>query len=388
MEPRARIEAFLADYAAAHAEAMPLMEVRDEDSRSVIFEAWGRKLHELDVAHKAGEPFSRRAGSFSSQSEFSPETVTIERIDVYGTSARARLTRSPGVGLGGPIIEMALVRIKDDWRIDTIRYYHDEPASPLVPEAERSARLRKALWVEPFGRVESPDLPAPGDLFVTGRARLPVDEYELAATVDSEDEEAWAAALAEARRSAEVVQTEVWEIGRFPQSGQLAVGDASGGASMMYMCALGLEPSLATAQAVVAKFDRSGLRVAAVRAVLGETEPVRWRRAVSVPAWRRISSASITDSGVGVDSGTAAIVDAEAYLGMTHRQWRSAWASFALKRAALFDPGSGPVGVMTSSGWGDGSYGVFWGLDGGDRAVQLVIDYGVLAEAPVPADQD
>mgnify|MGYP006960300874 CR=1 FL=1 len=190
MEPRARIEAFLADYAAAHAAVLPLMEVRDEDSRSVIFEVWGQKLRELDVAHKAGEPFSRRAGSFSSQSEFSPETVTIERIDVYGTSAVARLARSPGVGLGGPIIEMALVRSNDDWRIDTIRYYYDEPASPLVPEAERSARLRKALWVEPFGPVESPDLPAPGDLFVTGRARLPVDEYELCLlyTSDAADE--------------------------------------------------------------------------------------------------------------------------------------------------------------------------------------------------------
>ena len=387
MEPRARIDAFLADYAAAHAEALPLMEVRDEDSRSVIFRVWGEKLRELDVAHKAGEPSSGRAGGFSSQSAFSPETVTIERIDVYGTSAMARLARSGVSGAGGDIIEMTLVRVNDDWRIDTIRDYHDEPGSPLVPEAERRARLRKALRVEPFGRM-SPDRPVPGDLFVTGRGRLPVDEYELASEVDERDEEAWAAALAEARRSAETVETEVWEIGRFPQGGRLAVGDAGAEEGMMYVCALEVEPSVATAQAVVAKFDRSGLRVAAVRAVLGETEPVRWRRAVSVPAWRRISSASITDSGVGVDSGTAAIVDAEAYLGMTHRQWRSAWASFALKRAALFDPGSGPVGVMTSSGWGDGSYGVFWGLDGGDRAVQLVIDYGVLAEAPVPADQD
>ena len=387
MEPRARIDAFLADYAAAHAEALPLTEVRDEDSRSVIFRVWGEKLRELDVAHKAGEPSSGRAGGFSSQSAFSPETVTIERIDVYGTSAMARLARSGVSGAGGDIIEMTLVRVNDDWRIDTIRDYHDEPGSPLVPEAERRARLRKALRVEPFGRMSS-DRPVPGDLFVTGRGRLPVDEYELASEVDERDEEAWAAALAEARRSAETVETEVWEIGRFPQGGRLAVGDAGAEEGMMYVCALEVEPSVATAQAVVAKFDRSGLRVAAVRAVLGETEPVRWRRAVSVPAWRRISSASITDSGVGVDSGTAAIVDAEAYLGMTHRQWRSAWASFALKRAALFDPGSGPVGVMTSSGWGDGSYGVFWGLDGGDRAVQLVIDYGVLAEAPVPADQD
>ena len=387
MEPRARIDAFLADYAAAHAEALPLTEVRDEDSRSVIFRVWGEKLRELDVAHKAGEPSSGRAGGFSSQSAFSPETVTIERIDVYGTSATARLARSGVSGAGGDIIEMTLVRVNDDWRIDTIRDYHDEPGSPLVPEAERRARLRKALRVEPFGRM-SPDRPVPGDLFVTGRGRLPVDEYELASEVDERDEEAWAAALAEARRSAETVETEVWEVGRFPQGGQLAVGDAGAEEGMMYVCALEAEPSVATAQAVVAKFDRSGLRVAAVRAVLGETEPVRWRRAVSVPAWRRISSASITDSGVGVDSGTAAIVDAEAYLGMTHRQWRSAWASFALKRAALFDPGSGPVGVMTSSGWGDGSYGVFWGLDGGDRAVQLVIDYGVLSEAPKPADQD
>ena len=94
------------------------------------------------------------------------------------------------------------------------------------------------------------------------------------------------------------------------------------------------------------------------------------------------------DSAVGVDSGTAAIVDAEAYLGMTHRQWTSAWEAFASKEAGLFDSGGGPVGVMTSSGWGDGCYGVYWGLDGGDRAVQLVIDYGVLGQAPVPAAQD
>ena len=139
---------------------------------------------------------------------------------------------------------------------------------------------------------------------------------------------------------------------------------------------------------MVVRFDKGGLRVAAVRAVLGEAEPVRWRRAVSVPAWRRIPSTLITDSGVGVDSGTAAIVDAEAYLSMTHRQWTSAWASFGLRKAGLFDGGSGPVGVITSSGWGDGCYGVFWGLDGGDRPVQLVIDYGVLGQAPVPAAQD
>jgi len=29
----------------------------------------------------------------------------------------------------------------------------------------------------------SPDRPVPGDLFVTGRGRLPVDEYELASKV-------------------------------------------------------------------------------------------------------------------------------------------------------------------------------------------------------------
>ena len=386
MEPRARIEAFLADYAAAHAEALPLIDVCDESSRPVIFRVWGEKLHDLDVAHRAGEPFSGGSGGFSSQSAFSPETVTIERIDVYGTSAMARLARSGVSGAGGDIIEMTLVRVDGDWRIDTIRDYYDEPGSPLVPEAERRERLRKALWVEPFGQMR-PDRPVPGDLFVTGRGRLPVDEYELASKVDEKDEEAWAAALAEARRNAETVKTEVWEVGRFPQGGQLAVGDASS-LNMMYVCALGLEPSEARAQAVVVRFDEGGLRVAAVRAVLGEAEPVRWRRAVSVPAWRRIPSTLITDSGVGVDSGTAAIVDAEGYLSMTHRQWTSAWASFGLRKAGLFDGGSGPVGVITSSGWGDGCYGVFWGLDGGDRPVQLVIDYGVLGQAPVPAAQD
>lgn len=46
MDPRARIEAFLADYAAAHAEVKPLFDNKEKGTSLAAFDAW-RLIHSI-----------------------------------------------------------------------------------------------------------------------------------------------------------------------------------------------------------------------------------------------------------------------------------------------------------------------------------------------------
>ena len=95
MDPRARIEAFLAGYAAAHAEVKPLFDNKEKGTSLAAFDAWREKLREIDVAHRNGEFYRQYALSFGSSPEFSPDAVEIEKIEVYGQhgegEARTRL---------------------------------------------------------------------------------------------------------------------------------------------------------------------------------------------------------------------------------------------------------------------------------------------------------
>ena len=93
MDPRARIEAFLADYVAAHAEVKPLFDNKEKGTSLAAFDAWTEKLREIDAAHRNGEFYRQYALSFGSSPDFSPDTVEIEKIEVYGNMARARLAR-------------------------------------------------------------------------------------------------------------------------------------------------------------------------------------------------------------------------------------------------------------------------------------------------------
>lgn len=374
MEPRARVEAYLADYAAAHAQVLPLL----GDSNADLFTAWRAKLEEVYRAHLLDPAASQLvdAYSFSPQCEYDPAVVTICGVDVNGTTARARLEAPPYRILGGHIIEMDLVRRGEDWRIDTIRGYYEEPGSPLKDAAKIADLLETAGASEPFedlGWQENPDLDA---LFVTGRARAAVNveelRYELAADdeeLEDEPDESLLAALAQARSRAEVASTELVEVATFPHGSHLAVGDPCYGGDLE-VCALTLEPGTATAQAVIARLD-GGTKVAAVRALLAPRRPVRWKRALF---------ASGAGYVIGVDAGTAAIADAAAFFSMSHRELEAATEARFDRDTAPVNNASGPIGVITSSGWGDGGYGVYWGLDEDDRPVQLVIDYGLLWE--------
>ena len=386
MDPRARIEAFLADYAAAHAEVKPLFDNREKGAPRDDFDAWRKKLREIDAAHRNGEFYRQYAFSFCSSPDFSPDTVEIEKIEVYGNMARARLARDSRA-YGDPIIEMMLVRVGDDWRIDTIDDYDEEPGSPLVDKDVLEAWKAAADKTSPMEAQHKEDMPDPAAVFSASWACEALSEEFIEEGMewqegdgDWDDPEVFAPLLAkaieQARRNAEVGPVEIQEIGQFPHGSYLAVGDPFG---EMCLCALRIDPGPARAQALLTTLGGERC-VAALRVILADREPVEWKHAIvgTKPA-RSMDFCSWPE--LDTRSGNGAIADADAYFGMTHRQYSRVWRQ--MQRAFLMDPGSGPIGASTYSGRQYGAAQAYWGLDEDGRPVQLVLDH---QELWAPAD--
>lgn len=297
MDPRARIEAFLADYAAAHAEVKPLFDNREKGAPRDDFDAWRKKLREIDAAHRNGEFYRQYAFSFCSSPDFSPDTVEIEKIEVYGNMARARLARDSRA-YGDPIIEMMLVRVGDDWRIDTIDDYREEPGSPLVDKDVLEAWKAAADKTSPMEAQHKEDMPDPAAVFSASWACEALSEEFIEESMewqegdgDWDDPEVFAPLLAkaieQARRNAEVGPVEIQEIGQFPHGSYLAVGDPFG---EMCLCALRIDPGLARAQALLTTLGGERC-VAALRVILADREPVEWKHAIVMN--RRVYSTDV-----------------------------------------------------------------------------------------------
>ena len=386
MDPRTRIEAFLADYAAAHAEVKPLFDNKEKGTSLAAFDAWREKLREIDVAHRNGEFYRQYALSFGSSPEFSPDAVEIEKIEVYGNMARARLARDSRA-YGDPIIEMMLIRVGDDWRIDTIDDYREEPGSPLVDKDVLEAWKAAADKTSPMEAQHKEDMPDPAAVFSASWACEALSEEFIEEGMewqegdgDWDDPEVFAPLLAkaieQARRNAEVGPVKIQEIGQFPHGSYLAVGDPFGS---MCLCTLRIDPGTARAQALLTTLggERS---VAALRVILADREPVQWKHAIIMN--RRVYSTDVHPwHELDTRSGNGAIADADAYFGMTHRQYSRVWRQ--MQRAFLMDPGSGPIGASASAGRHPGVAQAYWGLDEDGRPVQLVLDH---QELWAPAD--
>ncbi|GAB4078512.1 DUF4241 domain-containing protein [Nostocoides australiense] len=104
------------------------------------------------------------------------------------------------------------------------------------------------------------------------------------------------------------------------------------------------------------------------------------------PVQRRVEPGCYAVDVAGVDAGNLAVLDLPAYGSVTVRDKERAYDEFVLNP----DQDSGlllafgrrpPIGAVSSSGWGDGAYPVYWGADASGRPVQLVIDYLVLSRA-------
>jgi hypothetical protein len=140
-------------------------------------------------------------------------------------------------------------------------------------------------------------------------------------------------------------------------------------------------------EVAVAAFEAGDHRVACarVRFAPADRQAVRWEAAH--PSGQPELPLDET-WGYGVDSGTGCFFDGDA-VGVVDEETSERWLEELQKTYVhtwswfVTDVGKANV-VMFSSGWGDGIYTSYWGLDANGDVVELVTDFEVL----VPAERD
>lgn len=143
----------------------------------------------------------------------------------------------------------------------------------------------------------------------------------------------------------------------------------------------------------VARMQSGDERVAYAIVRVADPPPVRWELAL-LPAHDPSELGDDEFFGYGVDSGTGCFMDASAAERLAERAaeigdnqdledqmvktyvhtW--AWVDYVL------DADTGVNVIAFSSGWGDGMYPSYWGLDEAGAIVCLVTDFGVFWATP------
>ncbi|MCA9490282.1 MAG: DUF4241 domain-containing protein [Myxococcales bacterium] len=335
-----RVAAFLTAYGEAHARAADLFR-----GKRVDFAQW-RAL----AAEVAGAHFVEGAGAELGHSYGTPPLYEAEEpvVGAEGEGDAARVQTS----CRDRFHEFELRRQGGGWRIARVRTLYDPPGTLFVPPEER-ARFEEP-GTSPLREISGVDV-AGDRLFQHGR---------------------------EVHREHGDTVVEVRDVGVLRvTSGVLATGDLGYRASSLQPLALRVPPGTYRVQVAVA-FERN----AALRVVLSDHPVVAWR-AADDPGGGHI---------VGSDAANVAVVDANSLLGTTSWDKERAFDAWVRDEAhpvthmlSLAGPDDG---VIAASGWGDGAYPVFWGLDADGAPAVLLVDFLVLAEfltrqVDVPVDE-
>lgn len=166
----------------------------------------------------------------------------------------------------------------------------------------------------------------------------------------------------------EFSRIKVQRLGRLYTSGTLAVWDLGWGTRDLSVLPRRIREGGFPVE-VAQAFERN----VALRLLVSDRPVVLWHPAGSV----------------GVDSGTTALVDVEALGRAYAAEVEEAWS-----RASHPQGGDRPiavplmleettVGFLVESGWGDGGYPIYWGVDIDGGIAALLVDYDVLSEPTV-----
>jgi hypothetical protein len=341
MTPENRVDAFIADYERAN------LKFHAENEQRGDFDAWKKVVQDLEDAHFSASGVSQMAGVIQSPP---PHTVAGEKLT--GKSTRNGIvyvetkTDDPTVP---HYYEYEMRESGGDWRIARLRDYLDPAGASYMTDKERPRFTQ----------------PKPHPL-----AALPKKE----AGFDG------AAIFAHGTSITDDGQTGTIEVTRLgilnATTGVLVVGDLGYGPYMLSPLGQRVPPGQYPAE-----ISRVFRRTAALRLLVSDKPVVRWH------------PADMGDGGhgVGVDAGNVGISDASALLNVKARDMERAFEKFAERvdpmMLTLMNPNDT---VIADSGYGDGGYPVYWGVDAEGKLAQLVVDFWVVPQParPGPDDED
>jgi hypothetical protein len=322
--PEARVQAFLVDYFRIHGQAG--------------FRRWNAAVARLDKAHFISGGGRGLSQVMSSEPEYLPGEEIV-RTTRTGKSTLVE-TRAPEGALA-QYHEFELREVGHDWRIVRIRSYFkgvDEPF--MTPDQRPRFEHPKAYPLDPqLGSADWID----GDAFNFHEGQK-IHLYKDTGTV-------------EVRRVGTLSVT----------SGVLVVGDL--GYSAYYVSPLGQRIPAGQYPVEVAVAFKC---VAGLRVIISNQPVVTWH------------AAKMGDGGnsAGVDAGNVAITDTSAVLTVNGRHVERTFEKFGesagFANAQMLSLANPNDAVISNSGFGDGSYPVYWGADASGKPAVLLIDFFLL----------
>jgi hypothetical protein len=334
MEPKDRVNAFIADYFGAHGRIARKSE--DEDR----FDAWDAEVRELETKHFSGNGGRELAGVIHGESPHVPG-----KQPIVGIAPRSdRVFVETRLETSDPLLKWCEYELKDvdgDWRIVCIREYLDAPDDPFVKAADRS-RFTSLPPAPAFSALDTEDEGLDGNV-----------PFEVGRIVVGKDEKS---------------PIEVRPVGMLNcPTGVLAACDFGYGSYSIYPLRHSIPPGRYPVEVGMA-FGRN----CAVRVKVSDRAVKSWH-----PAYTTHDRFV-----VGVDAGNVGIFDVTAILDIKARDKERAFESYALKpdnTTSMMLSLSSPDDVaIVDSGWGDGGYPMFWGVDADGRPAILLVEFLII----------
>lgn len=335
LQPEERVNAFIAAFHRAHSQLMA-------EKGNTDFERWTTLVNALDEAHFLDHGGRELAGVIDGES---PHTLEREPI-VSVTRADDRVfveTRVEDKYL--PTFYEYELREANagDWRIVRLREFRDPPDA-LFMTAKEKPRFDNPT-IHPLRQLSAEEAAVDGDkLFTSGRS-VKLDD--------------------------KVSSIKVCTVGTLSvTTGVLVVGDLGYGPYTLSPVGQRVPPGKYTVEVAVA-FERN----AALRIRFSEEKVAAWH------------PADMGDGGhgVGVDAGNVAIMDLAAIITLNARDKERAFDIYAREaqppNARMMSLVGTNDAVIADSGWGDGRYPVYWGVDANGKAVVLLVDFLLLPES-------
>lgn len=334
-----RVLSFMTEYEAQWQIAAPAFEHRDPDNPMSPFEMWRALLADTTRQHFTDPPAVDLAQSFGRPADHGPAAEQLVSSELVGDVAYV-LTRSSS--MQRKLNEYTLHRQGTEWRIAAITQHFGDPKSPFGDSAiVRERVLQCSTDAVP---TEIPEAQSRLDEIHNFTERDVIRPGDQLAS-----------------------RAEVAHLGTLATStGVLAVLDFGYDNDSARPLARTVAPGRYPVDRVTA-FGRN----AAVRVRFSDAVPVAWHPA-SLPGSGHVA---------GVDAGCICIVDYVGYSAMTRRDKAAAYDVFVAARrpaAQEFALSDTDRGIAFDSGYGDGSYPAYWGLDHDGKTAQLVVDCMVL----------
>lgn len=330
--PEARVQAFIADFYKLHQASG---RIRDDGD----FDKWGAAVRKIEATHFIAGGRSGLDGVMSGDPDHSPAEKIIRNVS---EGQDVLIETYLADGYLHHYFEYGLRKIGGDWRIASLRTYLDPIDKPFMNDAER-ARFEHPRSV-PLRALPKREAALDGTaLFVNGRI---------------------------VQVGGESSTIEVRRVGTLKVStGVLVAGDLGYDSKSLAPMGLRIPPGQYPAEVSIA-FKR----VAALRLKISDHPVVRWHPA----------DMGERNHVVGVDAADVFISDVSALLPITSRHKEKEFEKFAnagdLTSAIMLNLAGPDDAVIATSGYGDGSYPVYWGVDANGKPAVLLVDMLVLTE--------